>query len=75
MAEKRNEEYLLVRLDIIIRLLAEILIKDKKSSVGDTVQLMNSIGLGPKDIAKIFGKKSPTDVAGYLYRGKAKKKH
>jgi hypothetical protein len=34
------------------------------------VQTLNSVGLTPTEIAAILGKKSPTDVAPYLYKKK-----
>jgi hypothetical protein len=60
------------RLDCVIRLFAETLKKsDPKSFTdGSISRLLNSAGLSPSEIAKIFGKKSATDIAPYLYSKK-----
>jgi DNA-binding MarR family transcriptional regulator len=60
------------RLDVLIRLLLEQQIQDKKSTRNDQIDLMNSVGLEPKDIAKIIGY-SPGDVSSQINKIKKKK--
>lgn len=56
------------RLDAIIRILVEVN-KNKTKSVSEpeAAVILNSVGLTPTEIARIFGKKSRTEVSGYLY--------
>jgi hypothetical protein len=67
-----GNEYLVRRLDAIIRLLLETMYAMKITEFNQTiaVQTLNSVGLTPTEIAAILGKKSPTDVAPYLYKKK-----
>lgn len=62
------------RLDAIIRLISDyFLITNKENfNTGTIAKALNSVGLTPTEIATILGKKSATDVAGYLYRRKGK---
>lgn len=58
------------RLDALIRLSVETSKSDKRQkglSMASAAKILKSIGLTPTEIARIFGKKSRTDVAGYLY--------
>ena len=71
-----NNEGLTKRLDAIIRILIE---KEKielgnKFNLGEKIRILNSCGLGPSEIAKIFGKKGSSDVAPHLYIKKKKVK-
>ncbi len=60
------------RLDVIIRLLLEVMfsMKDAKFNQGTASRTLNSVGLTPTEIARILGKKSRGDIAGYLYKRK-----
>lgn len=66
---RSEQDPLEVRLDAVIRFLVES--KNPKNKDGITepeaARILNSVGLGPTDIAKILGKKSKTSVAAYLY--------
>ena len=67
---KENEE-LVKRLDALIRLIYETNVdKEKKLDKTSFVNILNSVGLTPLEIAKIIGKKSATDVSPYLYKKK-----
>ena len=80
MAKKNNElenerNSLEKRLDAIIRILVE---KEKielgnKFNLGEKIRILNSCGLKPLEIAKIFGKEKSSDIAPYLYQKKTKK--
>lgn len=79
MATKKNRQIderdpSVKRLDCIIRLFAEALkTTDPKSfNEGSISRLLNSSGLTPTEIAKVFGKKSATDIAPYLYSKRKK---
>ena len=76
MAKKQSQEErdpVSIRLDAIIRLLIESN-KDKEDfSIGETIRTLNSVGLTPTEIARIFGKKSYTDIAPHLYSKKKAK--
>ena len=63
------------RLDAIIRLLVEARQSEEEEfNFTSAVVTLNSAGLTPTEIAHIFGKKSATDIAPYLY-GKGSKKN
>ena len=57
------------RLDALIRLFIEINKPKSKEKFSEATaaRILKSSGLTPTEIAKIFGKKSATDVAPYLY--------
>lgn len=61
MEENLNKE-MLKRLDAIIFLLLEMKDKDGKASVKDKVKLLNDVGFGYNQIAKVLGK-SPGNIA------------
>jgi len=74
MAKKQGKEprdAVSIRLDAIIRLLIES--KRDEISKAEAVRVLNSAGLAPIEIARIFGKNSATSVASYLY-GKRKQR-
>lgn len=84
MTKKRNkrikekgeiEENLKKRLDALIRLLVELNKRNNKSKFSDAIaaRILKSTGLAPIEIAKIFGKKSASDIAPFLYSKKKKK--
>ena len=63
------------RLDALIRLVAETL-HDKnniKIPKADVVRMLNSAGLTPTEIAKIYGKKQGSSVSNALYKKKSKR--
>jgi hypothetical protein len=64
-----GSEYLVRRLDAIIRLLLEIMygMKVLKFNQTNAARTLKSVGLSPTEIATIFGKKSREDVSQYLY--------
>lgn len=56
------------RLDAVIRLLVEINKRpDRQISEPEAARILKSVDLTPTEIARIFGKKSATQVAAYLY--------
>jgi len=62
------------RLDALIRLYIETSKPEKKIkfSEAEAIRLLKSVDLTPTEIAKIFGKKSATDVSYALYPKKEK---
>lgn len=72
------------RLDALIRLMIETIKFQTSNSESserftdrDAAKILQSVNLGPTEIAKILGKKSATDVSYLLYskeKGKAKVK-
>lgn len=72
MKRKQNEEDvrdpITKRLDALIRLFIEMNKSEQKTfNEAEAARLLKSVDLTPTEIAKIFGKKSATDVAPYLY--------
>ena len=68
-----NEDDVKKRLDVLIRLLLEQQLQDGKMKRNDQLELMNSVGLNPRDIGKIIGYSSG-DVSSQLSKIKKKKK-
>lgn len=64
---------ILARLDALIRLYIEANKRENGLSDASAARILKSVGLTPTEIAKIFGKKSATDVAPYLYGKKTNK--
>ena len=64
------------RLDALIRLFIELNKSDqnKNFTESNAARMLKSVDLTPTEIARIFGKKSATDVAPYLYSKKKNKK-
>ena len=60
------------RLDCILRLLAEALkaTDSKTFNDGSVSRMLNSTGLTPTEIAKVFGKDSASAISPYLYQKK-----
>lgn len=60
---------LLVRLDTIVMLLIPEEYRDKegKIKISTVAPFLYSLGYLPAEIAKMFGKKSATEIAPYLY--------
>lgn len=74
MAKKQNNneddrDPSVKRLDALIRVILETLYSDKKEKFTETtaIELLNSSGLTPTEIARILGKKGRTAIAPYLY--------
>lgn len=67
--QDQNNKALEKRLDVIIRLVSEVLLDIKSLNFNKTrlVKTLNSAGLSPLEISKIMGKKSATDIAPFLY--------
>jgi len=65
MDEKQFKE-IVNKLDLIIRLLAQNIVKDMESQK-EKILMLSSFGFGATEIAKILGKKSATEIAPYLY--------
>jgi len=61
------------RLDVIIRFLIDSNTEDEKFSRTNIIPVLNSIGLDPIDIARIYGKEKTTDISTYLYKKKKEK--
>lgn len=61
------------RLDALIRLYIESIKIANGLTDAAGARVLKSVGLTPSEIAKIFGKKSATDIAPYLYPKKNKK--
>lgn len=76
MAKKFSDDRdpLTKRLDALIRLYVEVNKENSKMSDTFAARALNSAGLTPTEIAKIFGKKSATDIAPYLYSKKSRPK-
>jgi hypothetical protein len=72
--EKTEIELIIKRLDALIRLLIEMNKPKGKEKFNEATaaRMLRSIGLKPKEIARILGKKSVTDIAPYLYSRKKK---
>ena len=69
-SERRDA--VVIRLDALLRLFVEINKGENGLSEPSAARILKSAGLTPTDIAKIFGKKSATGVAPYLYQKKTK---
>jgi len=63
------------RLDALLRFLIEMKRSDEPFTDKRAAILLNSVGLGATDIARILGKKSATDISQYLYTNKKIKKN
>lgn len=63
-----NRDAITIRLDALLRLILEFSKNKEGLTDGAAAQILKSVGLTPTEIAKIFGKKSATDVAPYLYK-------
>jgi len=61
-----------IRLNAIIRLLSEVLISQEKISSGSVFNSLNQAGLGPTEIANLFGK-SKGDVGNQITVAKNQK--
>lgn len=61
---------IVVRLDAIIRLLIESNLDNEKFNNTKVIPVLNSVGLDPTDIAKIYGKNKASDISPYLYKKK-----
>jgi len=74
VGKKNNDQRddLIKRLDALIRVLLENLYTDKNKKFGrkEAIEILNSVGLAPIEIAKILGKKSGTDITPYIYSNK-----
>jgi len=77
MAKKKNEESdalsvktIQKRLDILIRLIIMQNSDDEQFSNTKIIPILNSLGLDPIEIAKIYGKDKASDVSPYLYKKK-----
>ena len=68
-----KKDALVTRMDALIRLFIESNKGEEGLTDASAARLLKSVGLTPTEIAKIFGKKSATDVAPYLYPKKPKK--
>ncbi len=64
-----SNEAITRRLDALIMLLIEFN-KEEKTKINDTkiAKMLKAVGLTPTEIARIFGKKSATEVSMLLYR-------
>jgi len=74
--EETEMELIIKRLDALIRLFIEINKPKGKERFNEATaaRMLRSIGLKPKEIARILGKKSVTDIAPYLYSRRSKRK-
>jgi len=70
--EKDEKNHIVKRLDIIIRLLMEEQIKNKKMKRSEQLRILDSVGLRPNEIGNIMGQKSK-DISSQLVRLKKKK--
>ena len=75
-SDKANEfdgalEMIRTRLDAIVLLLLSQRSKDSEyPKISEAAPLLHSFGYTPTEIAKLFGKERPQDVAPYLYKKK-----
>ena len=69
---KEKADPIEVRLNAIIRLLSEVLISQNNISNGIVFQSLNQAGMGPTEIAKLFGK-SKGDVGNQITVAKNQK--
>ena len=69
-----QQDKIIVRLDALLSLFIETNKGENGLSEPSAARILKSVGLTPTEIAKIFGKKSATDVAPYLYPKKKNKK-
>ena len=65
MGKQEKIDPIEVRLNAIIRLLSEVLISQEKISSGSIFHSLNQAGLGPTEIANLFGK-SKGDVGNQI---------
>ena len=71
--ENNKKEPILLRLDVIIALLTNIVFqKDGKIQFGESVKYLKTLGMEPKEIANLFGKLNATEISTYLYGKKNK---
>ena len=64
-------EIIRTRLDAIVLLLLSQRPKDSEDpKISEAAPLLHSLGYTPTEIAKLFGKKKPQEVAPYLYKKK-----
>ena len=68
-----EDKEIVKRLDVLIRLFLEQQIQEGKTKRNDQLELMNSVGLNPREIGKIIGY-SPGDVSSQLSKIKKMKK-
>jgi hypothetical protein len=68
--QKEETDPVVKRLDAIIILFIEINKPETKKELNDVVvaRTLHSVGLTSTEIAKMMDKKSPSDVAPYLYQ-------
>lgn len=69
---KEESDPIKVRLNAIIRLLSEVLISQEKIPSGSIFYSLNQAGLGPTEIANLFGK-SKGDVGNQITTAKKQK--
>ena len=69
-----DRNLLIARFDALIRLFVESKKDDTRMTDSFAARILNSAGLTPTEIAKIFGKKSATDIAPYLYKKTLRRK-
>ncbi len=67
--QARELKTMRIRLDAIVLLLLKTHCGDKKGriKISEAAPLLHSAGYSPTEIAKILGKKKPSEVAPYLY--------
>ncbi len=62
-----EKDGIITRLDALIRLFIETNKGQNGMTDALAARILKSVGLTPTEIAKVFGKKSASDVAPYLY--------
>jgi hypothetical protein len=62
-----------IRLDAIILLLITFSNSNAKLGISDIAPILHKAGYTPTEIAKLFGKEKPQEIAPYLYRNKKNK--
>ncbi len=68
-----EKDGIITRLDALIRLFIETNKGQNGMTDALAARILKSVGLTPTEIAKVFGKKSASDVAPYLYPKKKTK--
>lgn len=71
MLNEAKHEDISRKLDIIIKILAGIMLRDL--ALGDKIKVLKELGFGRKEIAELSGT-TPATVTTYLYHQKKKEK-
>jgi len=72
MGKQKKGDAIEIRLNAIIKLLSDLLMSQGKVTSGSVFHSLNQAGLGPTEIADLFGK-SKGDIGNQIAKAKNKK--